>query len=250
MDYTFGVAPDPYTPKRELVGGWSTLYQSNDGSLFDADPVSENEFGFAFDPTNSNVLYTATQVNGVYKSTDGGETWTASNGSLTPWATANGNFIDVRSIFVDPSNPQSLYIGTNGDGVYKSTDGAASWTSVLAPTEAIGCLLVVPGSPSAVYACVNGSGIQRSSDGGATWTDASQGLPSLDANGLAVDGATGDLYATVGPGAYVKRGTQAWVGIDPACMPGHAAGSPAIVANANARQLVVAAAGGVYAHAL
>ena len=130
-------------------------------------------------------------MNGVYKSTDGGSTWTASNGSLTPWATANGTFIDVESIVVDPSAPQTLYIGTNGRGVFKSTDGATSWTNILAPTAAIGCLLVVPGTPSTIYACIEGSGIQQTSNGGTAWTDVSQGLPSLDANGLTFDAADG-----------------------------------------------------------
>ena len=52
LDYAFSVAPDMFTAKRALVGGWSTLYQSNDDTSFAADPVSENEFGFAFDPTS------------------------------------------------------------------------------------------------------------------------------------------------------------------------------------------------------
>jgi photosystem II stability/assembly factor-like uncharacterized protein len=250
-DYAFTVVPDAYTNNRVFVGSWGPILQSNDdGQIFVNDGVSANPFAFTADPSNSNVIYAATQVSGVYKSTDSGMTWNQSNGALTPWATPAGNFIDVRSIVVDPSSPQTLYIGTLGRGVYRSTDGAITWTNILAPSEAIGCLLLIGGSPSALYACVHGGGIQRTSNGGATWTDVSAGLPSEDATGLALDVATGDMYSTAGPGVYVKHGAQPWAGVDVACTPGHGAGTPAIVVNGKQRLLVVSADGAVYAHSL
>jgi hypothetical protein len=248
VDYGITVAPDPYTAKRVLVGSWGTLYQSNDGATFAPDSVDQNPAAFAFDPSNSSVLYTATQITGVYKSTDGGATWSTSNGAIAPWSTANGTFIDVRRIVVDPAAPQTLYIGTFGRGVYKSTDGASSWSNVLAPTAQIGCLLVVPGSPSTVYVCVDGNGIQRTTDGAATWTDDSQGLPTQDVGGLIRDPGTGDLYVAASTGVYVKRGAAAWTGFDLPCL--HGTGATAIVTDGNVRRLVVASGGGLAAHTL
>ncbi len=251
VDYTFVVAPDPYVAKRVFVGGWSTLYQANDGASFTASSLADNAFGFAFDPRDASVLYTATQVGGVFKSTNGGATWTASNGALTPWPTPAGHFIDVRSIALDPTAPQTLFIGTFGRGVYKSTDGGASWASVFAPTKAIGCLTVAPASPAstqALYACVAGGGVQRSVDGGATWSDASQGLPSLDASALASDPATGDLYASSAGAVFVKHGGATWTAFGAGCLRG--AGALAMTNDAGARRLVVASGGGVWSHAL
>jgi hypothetical protein len=231
--------------------GAENPYLSSDGVTFTAGAPTENETAFAFDPTNASVVYATTELQGVYKSTDGGTTWSPSNGGLTPWVEALGSpVIDVQSIVVDPAFPQTLYIGTNGGGVYKSSDGAQSWTSVLGSTQVIQCLLAAPGAQTAIYACVQGSGVQLSIDGGATWTAAGDGLPTLDVTGLARDAVTGDLYATAGSDAYVKQGAQVWTVVDPACMAGAGAGTPAVVTDGVARSLVVSAAGGLYAHPL
>jgi len=250
-DYTFAAAAHPSFPNRVLVGSWYTLYQSNDASSFTADSVSENEFAFAFDPKSPNVLYATTELNGVYKSTDSGATWTAVNSGITPWDEQQGQpVIDVGAIAVDPLNSQTLYVGTNGRGVYKSTDGAQTWTSVLAPTERVNCVLAVSATRTRVFACVAGSGIQVSDDEGASWADASDGLSTLDVNGLVQDVVTGDLYATTTTGVFVRRGTQPWVGFDAYEVPSLGASAPAIIGDVAHRSLVVAAGGGVYAHPL
>jgi photosystem II stability/assembly factor-like uncharacterized protein len=252
VDYAITVAPDPYTTGRVFVGDFPTLWESTDGTTFFNTGITENEFSFAFDPTSPSTVYIATQKNGVYKSSaagDGGLQWSPSNGNLMPWPTAAGNFIDVRSIVIDPNSPQTLFIGTNGEGLFKTTDAGNSWQNVLAPTGIIDCLLLA-GSPATLYACVGGSGMQASTDGGGTWSDISPGLPSQDVNGLAADGTTGTLYATVGPGVYVKQGTQPWAGFDLACLPGSGAGTPAILTSGSSRLLVVGTAGGVYSHPL
>ncbi|MDP9034733.1 MAG: hypothetical protein M3O50_07975 [Myxococcota bacterium] len=252
IDYTFVVASDPYVAKRVLVGGWNTLYQANDGATFAPSTLTDNSFAFAFDPHDAKVLYTATQVGGIFKSLDGGTTWTPSNGALAPWPTPAGNFIDVRAIAIEPTTPQTLFIGTNGHGVYKSTDGGSSWVNVLAPAKAIGCLVLVPavaGSPQALYACVAGAGIQRSADSGSTWSDASQGLPSLGATALVRDATTGDLYASSAGAVYVRQhGAAAWTPFDAGCLQG--AGALAITTDAGTRRVVVASGGAVWSHAL
>ena len=74
-----------------------------------------------FDPSNPNIVYVTT-VQGVFKSTDGGETWAAKIDGL---GTFGG--LEVTGLVVDPTNPQTLYISTWGDGVYKSSDGGDNW---------------------------------------------------------------------------------------------------------------------------
>jgi photosystem II stability/assembly factor-like uncharacterized protein len=81
------------------------------------------------DPKNSMNVYAGTSGAGVYKSSDGGGTWKAINrclpqGRCAP-LTLDGEW--VKSIVVDPGNPQLVYLGSS-NGLYKSTDGGASWT--------------------------------------------------------------------------------------------------------------------------
>ena len=86
------------------------------------------------DPNDSETLYLGTDDDGVYKSTDGGESWK----KLT--VSSLSKSFGVGDIIVDPQNSNNIYIGTVdyfrlsesrgvlGDfGVYKSTDGGATW---------------------------------------------------------------------------------------------------------------------------
>ncbi|MBI4401618.1 MAG: hypothetical protein HY581_08295 [Nitrospirae bacterium] len=77
--------------------------------------------GLLIHPTQSTVLYVGGRA-GVQKSMDGGQTWQAMNKGLKT--------LNIRTIVMNPRDPQILYAGTNGSGLYRSTDGAASWTPV------------------------------------------------------------------------------------------------------------------------
>lgn len=59
---------------------------------------------------------------GIWKTVDGGKTWQVTNQGL---ATLN-----IRALAMDPQNTQTLYAGTNGSGLYRSTDAGATWTAV------------------------------------------------------------------------------------------------------------------------
>jgi photosystem II stability/assembly factor-like uncharacterized protein len=251
LDYAFTISSDPYVANQVLVGSQFPYLSSDDGTSFTANTLSENEQFFAYDPTDTSVVYATTELEGVYKSTDGASTWTASNTGLTPWSQQLGTpVIDVWSLVIDPAAHETLYIGTDGSGVYKSTDGAQSWTSVLGPTQVVSCLIAVPGAQTTLDACVEGGGIEQSSDGGGTWTAINDGLPTLDINGLVSDATTGDLYATSAEGVYVKQGSQSWQAYDLPCLTGTAASTPIILVDGATRSLLVAAGGGVYAHSL
>jgi len=75
----------------------------------------------ALHPTDSSVLYLGGPA-GVWKSADGGNAWQAMNQGL---ATLN-----IRALAMAPQNPQTLYAGTNGSGLYRSTDAGATWVAV------------------------------------------------------------------------------------------------------------------------
>jgi photosystem II stability/assembly factor-like uncharacterized protein len=74
----------------------------------------------AIDPKDPNIVYAATDWSGVFKSTDGGQNWTASNLGPTKMA--------VFSLSIDPLNVGTLYAGT-ASGVFKTVDGGRVWTN-------------------------------------------------------------------------------------------------------------------------
>jgi photosystem II stability/assembly factor-like uncharacterized protein len=80
----------------------------------------------ALHPTDSSRLYLGGPA-GVWKSTDSGKTWQAMNQGLTT--------LNIRALAMAPSNPQMLYAGTNGSGLYRSTDAGATWVPV--PLKAV-----------------------------------------------------------------------------------------------------------------
>jgi photosystem II stability/assembly factor-like uncharacterized protein len=79
-------------------------------------------YALSIDPTNPRVVFAGTGT-GVYKSTDGGESWRAVNRGLE---LEERNWVSALS--VDPTNPRVVFAGTDA-GVYKSDDGGATWTS-------------------------------------------------------------------------------------------------------------------------
>lgn len=119
------------------------------------------------DPHAPSVLYAGLERQPLLlKSLDAGETWTPA---------ARGIASDtVKSLAADPVHPGVLYAGTN-HGVFKSTDGAATWLPLQdifgdgTFDRIVYVLAVDPARPSHVYAGT-GSGFFRSTDGGSAWT--------------------------------------------------------------------------------
>jgi len=178
------------------VGYGDGVYKSVDGGrtwrnmgLHESEHIGR----IVIDPRNSNVVYVAAQGplsraggdRGLYKTTDGGETWTRVL-SGAKWAGA-------ADVAVDPRNPDNVlaslwqrertnygYIaGGPESGLFRSTDGGATWNKVggalggnSGDMGRIG-LAISPKDPSVVYAIAeagaNGGGTFRSDNGGATW---------------------------------------------------------------------------------
>ena len=83
----------------------------------------------AIDPVTSSTIYAATDQ-GVYKSTNGGETWDPKNQGLGGY----GDLV-ISGISIDPSNVNTIYLGTWGYGVFKSTNGGNTWTRLADPLK-------------------------------------------------------------------------------------------------------------------
>src|SRR5437016_7459315 len=204
-----GIENQPNTYYFGAVGGgvWKT---TNGGEtwepIFDSQPIA-SVGALAVAPSDPNTIYVGsgeadfrsdlTYGNGMYKSTDGGKTW------------ANIGLRDSRHIsriIVDPHSPGTVLVAAQGHaygpnperGVFRSTDGGATWQKVLYKDEDSGAIDIAfdPEVPQTIFAAlwmahrtpwsayppVNGAGtIYKSTDGGATWKQITGGgLPAGD----------------------------------------------------------------------
>jgi photosystem II stability/assembly factor-like uncharacterized protein len=123
----------------------------------------------AIDPQAPAVLYAGTSGGGIFKSTDHGTTWAASNRGLTDFS--------ILTIAVDPGHTQTVYCSAANAGVFKSTDGARTWTSLRAglPELSVSALAINPAKPEILYAGTQ-VGAFKTTDGGQTWTAANAGM--------------------------------------------------------------------------
>lgn len=147
--------------------------------------------GLAVDPKNPKIIYVGSvddpssfnekAVKGahIYKSVDGGKTWQESDdGYDHEYATS------INDIKIDPQNTDVLYVGmtkkesTNGNGVWKSVDGAKSWQRANAgmPDNASVSTLIIHPKKSNQLLAATFEGLYRSTDGGANWVRQKSGV--------------------------------------------------------------------------
>ncbi len=159
---------------------------------------------------DSRAIYAGT-TNGVFKSTDGGSTWTEANSGLAG--------IDVFSLAIDPANPATLYAGTFGSGVFKTTDGGHSWALASSGlTDAIVLSLAIdPATPSTLYSGATSAffagSVFKSTNGGHDWTVSNSGLPVAIIDVLAIDPSNpAIIYAGTNYAGVFKStdGGQSW----------------------------------------
>lgn|GEM_PF-4650019 len=153
----------------------------------------------AIDPTNATTIYAGTAGSGIFRSTDGGNTWVAINNGL-------GNLV-VNAISIDPTNSAVILVGTGrgplvGEptaGVYRTTNSGASW-SVALPNATSLTLARTPQNSGIVYS--GGAGLFKSTNAGITWTrlarSAGSDLTNTDIFGLAVSPLNASVVLAVG----------------------------------------------------
>jgi photosystem II stability/assembly factor-like uncharacterized protein len=163
--------------------------------------------------------------NGMYKSTDGGKTWTHIGLDDTR---------QIGAVVVDPRDANVVYVAALGHaygpnperGVFKTTDGGKTWSKVLFKNDDTGAisLSMDPQHPDTVYAALwqtrrppwntyppsngPGSGIYKTTDGGAHWTQLTNGLPAKFGRvGLSVSPSNPSrVYAQVDASTDIAQG--------------------------------------------
>ena len=151
----------------------------------------------AFDPVNPQVMYVGAPIGGLWKTTDGGLTYAPLTDALP--------YVSVGSCVVDHSNSNTLYISV-GDhqgwwnysrGVYKSTDGGATWNATglnwqLSQGRAISKIEMDPFNNQILYAAAS-NGLYKTIDAGTTWTVVHTGYHS----DIEFEPGTNNIYAAV-----------------------------------------------------
>jgi len=204
------IAVDPEDHSRYFVtvasgGVWRT---TNAGTTWE--PVFDGEGSYSIgcvtiDPNDPNVVWVGTGENnsqrsisfgdGIYKSLDGGSTW--KNMGL-------GESEHIGNIVIDPRDSNVVWVAAQGPlwrsggdrGLYRTSDGGATWERVLHISDDTGIAEVKlhPGDPDTILASayqrrrhtwtlINGgpeSGLHKSTDGGKTWREITAGLPTVD----------------------------------------------------------------------
>lgn len=224
------LAVDPRNPAHYYVavasgGVWET---HNSGTTFT--PIFDAQGSYSIgcvtlDPSNPNTLWVGTGENnsqrsvgygdGIYRSLDGGKTWTHLGLKQSE---------HIGRIVVHPDDSNTLFVAAQGPlwsdggdrGLFKSTDQGDTWTKILDISEKTGVneVLLDPRDPNTIYASayqrrrhvwtlINGgpeSAIYKSTDGGANFRKVVEGLPKVDLGriGMAIAPSKPDtLYAVV-----------------------------------------------------
>ena len=159
---------------RTINGGYAWQYQSDDKPVMSISSLA----------MSGDVIYMGTgegfgnldgvDGEGIFKSTDRGETWTQLSSTAT-----DASFRHVNRMAVDPANPDILVAAT-GFGIFKTTDGGATWTETYTGPGRVQDLRAQPGNYNRMIAGVNGQGIFVSDDSGDTWAQA----PAVFLNGV------------------------------------------------------------------
>ena len=155
--------------------------------------------GSSGSPGRPNEYYFGATGGGLWKTTDGGQEWAAvTDGQISSSS--------IGAVAVAETNPDIVYIGggetqlrgsiTQGDGVYKTTDGGKTWRSIgLKETQAISRIRIHPTNPDIVYVAALGHpygdneerGVFKSIDGGNTWKKVLYVSPKAGAADLIID---------------------------------------------------------------
>lgn len=224
------LAVNPFNRPQYYVGVASGGVWKTDNDGLSWNPVFEHEGSFSIgdvklDPHDPAVVWVGTGENnsqrsvdygdGVYKSEDGGKSWT--NVGLK-------HSEHIGRIAISPKDSNTVFVAAEGPlwspggdrGLYRTTDGAKSWKKVLNVSENTGFADVAIDSddPDTIYAAayqrrrhvwtlIDGgpeSAIYRSVDGGNNWTKLKSGLPTVDMGriGLAISPVDHNVvYATI-----------------------------------------------------
>lgn len=205
----------PNSPDNVTSGSWGFVGPNSYGTVWGSLPGNGRVDRVAFHPTNANIIFAASPGGGLWKTTDGGTTWT----NLSNFMPTMG----ISGIVIDKNNTNILYVltGTGDDykagyfvydfgysrasvGVLKSTDGGINWTvtgALYTGGPYAGYKLVQDPRNSNILLAATNQGLYRTTNGGGSWTQVLSGIYQ-DVEFNPVSSATGNTCYATGPGNY------------------------------------------------
>ncbi|MDO9000593.1 MAG: T9SS type A sorting domain-containing protein [Bacteroidota bacterium] len=188
------IVQDPQTPTTYYCGYQQLFKSTNQGTTW----TQLGNIGASLDeikvsPSNPNIIY-VTSFGGIWKTQNGGNTWSNINGSLP---TVSGQITDLA---MDNLNPNQIYVTvsgySNGNKVFASSNGGATWTNYSAglPNIPTNCIVYTNNSTQALYVGTD-VGVYYREASMTSWIPYFNGLPNIVVQDMEIYYPTGKLRA-------------------------------------------------------
>ena len=266
------IAVHPYEPERLFVGSFEAGIQRRTAGDDRFESVSDDTMpaaitSLAIDPGDPDTILAGTEPSRLYRSDDGGETWTQIEGLTAVSSASEWSFPPrpdthhVRWIEIDPTDPDRWYVGIEAGALVVTPDGGETWIDrPLGSLYDNHTLATHSADRGRVYSAA-GDGYAESVDGGESWKDHEAGLDHRYVWGLAVDPIDSEIrmvsaarsashahrISTASSYLYRKIGDSPW---DRLTETGHPTGEgvlrAALAAGTNAGEFVSASNRGIF----
>lgn len=153
--------------------------------------------GLAIEEGNENHMIAGANTGGVWKTTDGAQTW-------TPLCDYFSN-LSVYAVTIDPTDSNTYYFGSTSGKIFKSTDAGATWNLLATIGNSIvNKILINPTNTDIMFATAENVGIYRSTDGGTSWVKIITG----DNRGYDIEFKPGDVSVVYASGLGFHKSTD------------------------------------------
>lgn len=157
-------------------GDWKQLGPTYHNATSGWNPGVGRVTSIGIDPNNTNHIIIGSPTGGVWKTLDGGDTWTP--------LTDNFSTVDVYALEISPYNSNHYLWGSTSGKIFRSTDAGATWTATgnVTGSGKVSRIQYHPTNNTIVYAVSESNGLFRSTNSGSTWTAVTgvSGVPGYD----------------------------------------------------------------------
>jgi hypothetical protein len=189
---------------RTVVGTWEEMGPTYWNATSGYNPGVGRITSVAIEESNLNHLIVGSETGGVWRSTDGGSTWTV--------LTDNLSNMDVYSLAMDPLDNSTYFWGSRSGSIFKSTNSGSTWSlHGSLPGGSVNRILIDPTNTLKMYAS-SGAGLYKSTDGGLNWTIINNGATV----GYDVEFKPGDPNTIYASGSNFYKSTDGGLTFDTA----------------------------------
>jgi len=182
------------------TGNWEQLGPTSWNATSGWNPGVGRITSIAVDKTNNNHIIVGANTGGVWKTTNGGTTWTV--------LTDNLSNLNVYALAIDPTNSSTYFWGSTNGSIFRSTDAGATWSLIsITGVGTVNKILIDPTNTTKMYCSVQGGGIYKSTTSGTTWSL----IESSATNGYDVEFKPGDTNTIYASGNQVYKSTDGGV---------------------------------------